>query len=293
MAGWRVGFTLGRARRRRRAREAEVVPRLRHLPADPDRLDRRAPRGRRLPARGLRDLPPPPRRADLRPRARGLGRSSRRRGRCSSGRRSRSASATLGSLEFALRLAREARRRGEPGHRLRPGRRRARPLRARRERAADRPGDALDPQAAPELAASRRRPLPREAEPTVAAYLAKTPRVVARLRAASSRRGGAASSSAGMLEVERAGVSTSSTIVSPSRTAAIGPPRARLGRDVADHQAVRRAGEAAVGDQRDLVAEALADERGGDVQHLAHARGRRPGPRSGSRPRRPARSSAP
>ena len=45
----------------------------------------------------------------------------------------------------------------------------------------------------------------------------------------------------------------------------------RLGRDVADHQAVRRAREAAVGDQRDLVAEALADERGGDVQHLAHA----------------------
>ena len=37
------------ARRRRRAREAEVLPRLRHLPADPDRLDRRAARGSRLP----------------------------------------------------------------------------------------------------------------------------------------------------------------------------------------------------------------------------------------------------
>ena len=47
----------------------------------------------------------------------------------------------------------------------------------------------------------------------------------------------------------------------------------RLRRDVPDHQAVRRAGEAAVRDQRDLVAEALADERCGDVQHLAH-----PGP---------------
>ena len=45
----------------------------------------------------------------------------------------------------------------------------------------------------------------------------------------------------------------------------------RLRRDVADHQAVRRAREAAVGDQRDLVAEALADERAGHVQHLAHA----------------------
>ena len=45
----------------------------------------------------------------------------------------------------------------------------------------------------------------------------------------------------------------------------------RLGRDVADHQAVRRAREAAVGDQRDLVAEPFADERRGHVQHLAHA----------------------
>ena len=56
--------------------------------------------------------------------------------------------ADLGSLEFAVTLARERRRRGQPGRRLRPRRRRARPLRARRERAADRPGDALDPQAA-------------------------------------------------------------------------------------------------------------------------------------------------
>ena len=46
----------------------------------------------------------------------------------------------------------------------------------------------------------------------------------------------------------------------------------RLRRDVADHQAVRRAREAAVGDQRDLLADALADERAGHVQHLAHAR---------------------
>ena len=59
-------------------------------------------------------------------------------------------------------------------------------------------------------------------------------------------------------------------ILSPSRTAAIGPPRDRLGRDVPGHQAVGRAGEAAVGEQRDLLAEALADERGGDVEHLPH-----------------------
>ena len=36
--------------RRRRAGEAEVLPRLRHLPADPDRLDRRAARGSDYPA---------------------------------------------------------------------------------------------------------------------------------------------------------------------------------------------------------------------------------------------------
>jgi len=40
---------------------------------------------------------------------------------------------------------------------------------------------------------------------------------------------------------------------------------------VADHQPVRRAREAPVGDQRDGVAEPFADERGGHVQHLAHA----------------------
>ena len=35
----------------------------------------------------------------------------------------------------------------------------------------------------------------------------------------------------------------------------------RLGRDVADHEAARRAGEAAVGDQRDRLAEPGADDR--------------------------------
>ena len=41
-------------------------------------------------------------------------------------------------------------------------------------------------------------------------------------------------------------------------------------RDVADHQAVRAAAEAAVGEQRHGLAEALADERAGDVEHLLH-----------------------
>ncbi len=48
------------------------------------------------------------------------------------------------------------------------------------------------------------------------------------------------------------------------------PAAGGLGRDMADHQAVGGAREAAVGDQRHLVSEPLADERRGDVQHLAH-----------------------
>ena len=37
MAGWRVGFLVGQRRRRPGARTAQVLPRLRHVPADPDR----------------------------------------------------------------------------------------------------------------------------------------------------------------------------------------------------------------------------------------------------------------
>src|SRR5881296_1546616 len=50
-----------------------------------------------------------------------------------------------------------------------------------------------------------------------------------------------------------------------------------LGRDVADHEAVRGAREAAVGHQRDLVAEPGALDGARHVQHLAHA-GPTPGP---------------
>src|SRR2546426_3553840 len=45
-----------------------------------------------------------------------------------------------------------------------------------------------------------------------------------------------------------------------------------LGRHVTDHEAVGGAGEAAVGHERDLVAEAGALDGAGHVQHLAHAR---------------------
>src|SRR4026209_1292799 len=77
------------------------------------------------------------------------------------------------------------------------------------------------------------------------------------------------------------------TILSPSWTIAIGPPSAasgatcprtrpsspepRLGSDVSEHQPVGPAGEAAVRDERDIVTEALADERRCDAEHLLHA----------------------
>jgi len=62
----------------------------------------------------------------------------------------------------------------------------------------------------------------------------------------------------------------STVIWSPSWIAAIGPPWPPRG-DVADHQAAGGAGEAAVGDHRHRLAEALADDRRGDLEHLAHA----------------------
>ena len=44
-----------------------------------------------------------------------------------------------------------------------------------------------------------------------------------------------------------------------------------FGRNVADHEAVCGAGKTAVGEQSDGIAEASADESGGDGEHLAHA----------------------
>ena len=151
--------------------------------------------------------------------------------------------------------------------------------------AARRSGLSIEPQARARVTA------PSEADETSAAYLAKTPSDSAAAAGSSSRRRAASSSSESSTESVRA--STSSTIVSPSRSAASGPPRAASGRDVADHQAVRRAREAAVGDQRDLVAEPLADERARSRAASRASRARRRGPRSGSRPRRRARSAAP
>ena len=48
------------------------------------------------------------------------------------------------------------------------------------------------------------------------------------------------------------------------------PAARRLGGDVAGHEAVGGAGEAPVGEQRDVLAEPLPHERRGDREHLAH-----------------------
>ena len=164
MAGWRVGFTLGRP---------DVVAALAKLKSYLDygtfqpiqiasivALREAAD----YPAevceiyRGRRDALAPAWRAPA-------GTSSRRRGRCSSGRRSPSSSRELGSLEFALKLAREADVAVSPGHRLRRGGdghvRFALVENEQRISA----GDALDPQAAPGRAAHHVG-APSEAEPT-------------------------------------------------------------------------------------------------------------------------------
>ena len=59
-------------------------------------------------------------------------------------------------------------------------------------------------------------------------------------------------------------------MVSPSWTAAIGPPSAASGETCPDHQAAGSAAEAAVGQKRYRSAEAFADNRSRHAQHLAH-----------------------
>ena len=61
--------------------------------------------------------------------------------------------------------------------------------------------------------------------------------------------------------------------MSPSRSAASGPPFDASGAMCPTMKPCVAPGEAAVGDQRDRLAQALADDRRRDVQHLAH-----PGP---------------
>ena len=160
MAGWRIGFTLGRpdvvaALAKLKSyldygtfqpiQIASIVA-LREAPDYPDEVCEIYLR--RRDALDLRASPAP------------AGTSSRRRGRCSSGRRSPSASRELGSLEFAVMLARGADVAVSPGVGFGPGGdghvRFA--LVENEQRIA--PGDALDPQAAAGLVALKTSPLP-------------------------------------------------------------------------------------------------------------------------------------
>ena len=68
MAGWRMGFLVGNAEIVAALGEVEVVPRLRLVPAHPDRGNRRDERSARVPAGDERDLPRPPGHADRRAR---------------------------------------------------------------------------------------------------------------------------------------------------------------------------------------------------------------------------------
>ena len=109
MAGWRVGFCVGNAEVMRGARPAQELPRLRHVPADPDRRDRRAERAPRTTRKSQRDLPG--RRDAL---IDGLGPAGWKidepKGRCSSGRPSPSRYARAG-LARVRQAAHPARRR--------------------------------------------------------------------------------------------------------------------------------------------------------------------------------------
>ena len=65
--------------------------------------------------------------------------------------------------------------------------------------------------------------------------------------------------------------SASIVMRSPFFTSAIGPPHLGFGRHVADDEAGRAAGEAAVGDERDVRRQPGADDRAGRRKHFRHA----------------------
>ncbi len=109
-----------------------------------------------------------------------------------------------------------------------------------------------------------------DADDTSRAYFASTPALAFGAGAVHLRRRSAISPAGRSRSRRRAPSST--VIVSPSRTTAIGPPGGRFGRHVAHHQSACGAGEPAVGHERHVVAQARAHDRRRDAEHLAHAR---------------------
>ena len=149
MAGWRVAFPRQQGGRRR-AHQAEVVSRLRHLPADPDRGHGHDERGARLPGRGERGLRVAAQRHGRRARPDRLA-VERPRGTMFVWAPIPEAYAEMGSIEFATLIVKECDVARVARGRVRPGRRQVRAVRPDRERAAHRagrpPAQARPPQA--------------------------------------------------------------------------------------------------------------------------------------------------
>ena len=144
MAGWRVGLHGRQPRSRGRAGAHQELSRLRHLHADPGRLDRRAGG-----AAGLR------RDRSVRPTRSGATCCAPDCMRWAGTSKCPKASMyvwapipeayrSVGSLEFAKKLLADAKVAVSPGHRIRPVRRRSRALLPDRERGPDAPGVAWD-----------------------------------------------------------------------------------------------------------------------------------------------------
>ena len=121
MAGWRVGFLVGNAAIVPGPDQAQELPRLRDVPAHPDRRHRGHERGAGLPQGGsTRPTRPAATRCATGSTA-SAGRSPRPRGRCSCGPRSPSPIAEMGSLEFSKFLVEEAEVATSPGVGFGPG----------------------------------------------------------------------------------------------------------------------------------------------------------------------------
>ena len=258
MAGWRMGFTLGRpdvvaALAKLKSyldygtfqpiQIASIVA-LREAPDYPEEVCEIY--------LGRRDAP------DLRARPRRLARSSLRKGRCSSGRRSPSASRGSARSSSRVLLARGADVAVSPGIGFGPGGdghvRFA--LVENEQRIGQATRSIRKLLAAVSCRSRRRRPRLRPSRRQLA-YFGRR-----RLRVVSGAAGGdPLGEPRGELLGRDVEVEPAARDVEHDRVAvADGRDRAaagRLRRDVADHQPVRGAREAAVGDQRDLVAEAL------------------------------------
>ena len=115
MPGWRMGFAVGNERIIAALGAREVLSRLRRLHADPGRGDRRAQRPGRLHQGDARNLQASAATCWSRASAAPAGTCRRRAPRCSPGRRSRSRSRALGSVEFSKLLVEKAEVAVSPG----------------------------------------------------------------------------------------------------------------------------------------------------------------------------------